>query len=616
MREEGRMDVTSVGRRTWGQTLSLRMRLFLGYLPVFLSMIVVAYVIISQFGQLLEANQRLAQQTEAVIAAEEFARASQQLVLLMDEGILGQNREEMLEDLEPATEAFNESYAYLQTVLDPVPVELDFAVANLRASIDSAITKAETGSWDLLVDIRTTRMAPRLERISSSIDTMTNRALVDQEGALRGVEQTRERMVGIFVITLVLTVVTSGAAAYGTLRSVGHAADSLVVGAGRLAAGDLDHRVSVSIGGQFQRLADTFNQMAGQLRELYTGLESLIDERTAELEDLARQMQASAEVGRAASTVLDPEDLQHRVVELVSERLGFYHAGLFLLDETEEHAELRAASSEGGQRMLERHHRLPVGEGVVGRVVKTGEPYVASDVMEDATWVPNPDLPNTRAELALPLRARDRTLGALDVQRKEARAFTDENVAALQTMADQVAMALDNARLYQQAQLRLREVQRLYGEYDYEAWTKFVKAQPRSRYRYTDKVGEREESDGDEVMVVPLKVRNQVVGKMKLRKPTEGEGWTADERTLVETLVNQMGPTLESVRLLEETQRRAEREQSLSVLSARMARAFDVDTLLRSAVRDLRQILDMDEVAIYMEPPSGEDEAWDGEESA
>ena len=183
----------------------------------------------------------------------------------------------------------------------------------------------------------------------------------------------------------------------------------------------------------------------------------------------AVQLAVASEVARDAIATLDVDQLLDETVRLISERFGFYHAGVFLVDEEHEHAVLRAASSEGGRRMLARGHKLAVGKvGMVGYVTDTGEPRIALDVVEDAMHFVSPDLPETRSEMTLPLRVRGEVIGALDVQSTDEAAFTDEDVAVLQTMADQLANAIENARLFaeiEQTAERLKELDRLKSQF-------------------------------------------------------------------------------------------------------------------------------------------------------
>ncbi len=182
-----------------------------------------------------------------------------------------------------------------------------------------------------------------------------------------------------------------------------------------------------------------------------------------QLQRRATQLTAAAEVAQSAAAILDLGRLLDETVHLISDQFGFYHAGVFLLDEPGEYAVLRAASSEGGQRMLARGHRLAVGQvGIVGYVAGTGQPRIALDVGEDAIFFDNPDLPLTRSEMALPLMTRGRIIGVLDVQSTEPAAFGDEDVAVLRTMANQLATAIENVRLLEEAERRAVQTQALY----------------------------------------------------------------------------------------------------------------------------------------------------------
>lgn len=178
-----------------------------------------------------------------------------------------------------------------------------------------------------------------------------------------------------------------------------------------------------------------------------------------ETEHRALQLAAASEVARDATAILDVERLLDEAVWRISERFGFYHAGVFLLDDKREYAVLHAASSEGGRCMLERGHKLKVGEvGIVGFVTDTGEPRIALDVGQDAVHFSNPDLPDTRSEMAVPLAMRGQVIGALDVQSTDVSAFTDGDVATLQIIADHLANAIENARLYEKLQQEAKQL--------------------------------------------------------------------------------------------------------------------------------------------------------------
>jgi GAF domain-containing protein len=351
----------------------------------------------------------------------------------------------------------------------------------------------------------------------------------------------------------------------------------------------------------------------------------------------AAQLQAVAKVGQAIAGLRDRERLLPRVTELIGQHFGFYHVGLFLVDEAGRYAVLRAASSEGGQRMLARNHKLAVGEqGTVGYVTATGEPRIALDVDAEATHLANPDLPEARSEIALPLQIGGQTIGALDVQSVEAEAFDDESVAVLSTLADQVAIAIENARLFQQSQEALAEAKEVQRRYLQGEWEEFLRRRPDLQFEYTlagipsaldvelpttrQAVTQGElvaasnlaGGDGDETVAraalsVPIKLRGQVIGVLDLHEADEARLWTEHEIALAEAVAEQLALTLESARLFEQTQARARREALTRQITDRIRDAVDVDAMLKTAIQELGQALGAPRVYVRLATDAGGD---------
>ncbi len=188
-----------------------------------------------------------------------------------------------------------------------------------------------------------------------------------------------------------------------------------------------------------------------------------------ELQTRNRYLAASAEIGRLITSTLDLNTIFSRTVNLVNERFGFYHAAIFIVEETGFNAVVREATGEAGAEMKKNKHTLQVNsKSIVGKVALEGKSVVVNDVTLDPSHKFNPLLPETKAEAAIPLRVGSRTIGALDVQAKTANSFTDDEVAVLQTLADQIAVAIDNARsfeLSQQAVMEMREVDRVKSQF-------------------------------------------------------------------------------------------------------------------------------------------------------
>ncbi len=179
----------------------------------------------------------------------------------------------------------------------------------------------------------------------------------------------------------------------------------------------------------------------------------------------ARQLVTSAQVSQIASSILDLNYLFPRIVDLIREAFRYDHVQIFMMDENNEYAELRASTGEPGRQLLALKHKLAKGSrSVIGQVTARGEPFIAADTL-DARVIhrPNPYLPNTRAEMAIPLLLKGQVVGALDVQSNTPNAFTDDDVAVLTTLASQLAVAIDNARLYEDAQQRASEMSFLFS---------------------------------------------------------------------------------------------------------------------------------------------------------
>ena len=340
-------------------------------------------------------------------------------------------------------------------------------------------------------------------------------------------------------------------------------------------------------------------------------LEERVIERTRALDKRTAQLQAVAEVGKSIASYRNLSELLQRAAQLIHENFGYYHVGVFLLDDRKEFAVLAASNSEGGKRMLEKKHALKVGEtGIVGYVAESLRARIALDVGADAVYFNNPDLPDTRSEMALPLVASGRILGILDVQSTEARAFIEEDIATIQILADQLAIAIQNANLFTETEHALEGARASYGQLSREAWGRILRSQTRINYLSTPPATVKIEDDiiepaiskaiesgdlilgGDGLTIsVPVKIRGQVIGALRLKKPDIADAWTQDETTLAISLADQLSGALESARLYRESQQRAARESLASDISARISASATRDSIIRETVQELGQAL-------------------------
>jgi GAF domain-containing protein/HAMP domain-containing protein len=416
-------------------------------------------------------------------------------------------------------------------------------------------------------------------------------------------------------------------------RQIVHPLQVLTDAAEAVSQGDLTVTADVHSNDEAESLANTFNSMTSQLRTSFATLEQRVAERTADLAEATRQSEKRAgelktvsEVARAVSTEVNLESLLTLVTNLVSEQFSFYHVGIFLPDDLNQYAVLRASNSPGGKRMIARGHKLPVGQvGIVGYVAASHEARIALNVGEDAAFFNNPDLPETRSEMALPLRLRGRVIGVLDVQSVEANAFTEKDVETIGILADQIAIAIENTRLLAESKLALAESQSLYGEYVGRTWERKT-AQSAIGYYHTAGAGHliSEPVEWDEVqnvlktgrlvvttpsqksqkkemisaVAVPIRLQNQVIGILDIRSADPDRTWTEDEIAVIEATAERLALALENARLFEETSGRAVREHAVAEITSKIRNTNDPQVMIRTAIEELQRVLGASRVEI------------------
>ncbi len=368
-------------------------------------------------------------------------------------------------------------------------------------------------------------------------------------------------------------------------------------------------------------LAQAFSTMTVRLRDLMEGLERRVVERTHELERRATQIATGAEISYTASQMLDPDEMLVRVVGLIRERFGLYYVSVFLVDDHRENAMLRAGTGEAGRIMMEGGHKLAVGgTSMVGWVCANGQARIALDVGQEAVRFANPLLPETRTEMALPLRTREHVIGVLDIQSTQSQAFDENDITVLQGMADQIAVALENARLYQQAQSSLKEVERVNRLLTGGRWETYLRARPNNFAEFhqagsapftPEEARHLAQSPHQAVqsnaIQVPLEVHGQVIGALIVEPPAEGSqaaGQPVIDSKLLDAVATQAAQVMESARLFEESQLLATRERAIGAATARMRESLDVEMVLKTAAQEVRQALGLPEVVVRLAAPA------------
>ncbi len=367
-----------------------------------------------------------------------------------------------------------------------------------------------------------------------------------------------------------------------------------------------------------------------QLNELQASLERRVSERTAELQQAnqinerrARQFQAVAEVTKTISSIQNIETLLPRITEVISEQFNVYHTGIFLLDAKKEYAVLRAANSAGGKKMLERGHKLPIGQtGIVGFVAATGQPRIALDVGADAVFFNNPDLPNTRSEMALPLRYAGEVIGALDVQSEKPNAFNQDDVDVLITLADQVAVAINNAKTIEEAQQALAEAQIAIRKSTLDAWQvlrprdlrigmelRESNVKPLQNPLQGEHIQEALQKgktsavlNGNQTnLAIPIRLRGQVVGVVNIGV-RQSRALSQDDIEIAEAIAERLSLAIENATLIQAAQYRADLERVTADITSRISASTRFETILQTAAQELSKALGGSDVLVQIEP--------------
>jgi len=366
-----------------------------------------------------------------------------------------------------------------------------------------------------------------------------------------------------------------------------------------------------------------------ELEAIRQTLEQRVQQRTQRLEQRAVQLEATTDITSVTTSVLDLEELLDKAVNLIRDRFDLYYVGLFLIDEDKTYALLRAGTGLAGQEMLAQGHQLATNAtSMIGQSIRLGEAQIALDVGKEAVRFDNPLLPKTRSELALPLLSRGQIIGALSVQSVEQAAFDQSDITILQTMANQVAVAISNARLFEETQEALEEMEQIQQRYLREAWESYTRDKRSTGYQRVNETivplssdmsvevqealakrrpvvvpaGEQQE-DGDgasSTLVVPLILRDQPIGAVGFKHPRGGDHWNREDINTAQALAEQLTLAADNLRLLEETQQRAARDRLVSDVSTQVRETLNIETILQTTVNELYERLGLEKVAVHL----------------
>lgn len=355
----------------------------------------------------------------------------------------------------------------------------------------------------------------------------------------------------------------------------------------KIEQGDLSQRIPVTATDEFADVAAHFNHMLVRLEELQNTLEKQITERT-------RQISASNELSRVASSILDPDELLTKVLNLLTERFDYYFAGIYFLDSSEKWVELKEATGDAGKILKQNHHRFETtSKNLVAVAIRERGPRIIHNIAEEKNRAPNPLLPATRSEIALPLMVGDHVIGALDVHSSKVSDFGLEVIEIMQNMAAQVTIALENARLFQETQQRIREMRVVQQQYLQEGWGRDLTIQ-REDLEYG--IGEDILPDAQKLEVA-VSLRDQTIGQIQIERDSE---WTPEQQSLINAVAAQAAVALENARLVSESRQIALRERMLAEINSKIWSSTTIDGVLQTVAKELGRRFDASRTTIKL----------------
>jgi GAF domain-containing protein len=332
---------------------------------------------------------------------------------------------------------------------------------------------------------------------------------------------------------------------------------------------------------EFTTAQSQISSTLNTLREERNNLENRVEERTV-------QFRRINEVERAVAAILDISDILPLSVKFIQNEFGFYYTSIYLMDSTGQWAELKEAAGEAGKVMKEKKHRLNVnGKSVIAQVIRSKAGQIVQDVNQ--IRLENPMFPYTRSMIVVPLVVGDTILGVLEMHSSKDDEFVSQDLDAYQNMANGVAIAIENARLFQEAQQSIMEMRATQRQYLESAWNSLASERPLS---YA--LGDADLSENNPIEV-DLTLRNQTIGQIMAAGASE---WSNEQKSLLEAIATQATLALENARLVEDSQFTAVQERLTNEIISKIWASPNMDGILQTAVRELGRSLEASEVEI------------------
>ncbi len=406
------------------------------------------------------------------------------------------------------------------------------------------------------------------------------------------------------------------------LRPLGHLTDV----ARRQLEGDLTARVELFPGDEFGQLGHTLNTLTEKLDDTLKNQDVMIANRTT-------QLQMALDVARRLSSILSLEELLEEVVNLIHDRFDLYYTHIYLLDESKEHLVVAEGYGEAGADMKARAYSIALTtvQNLVARAARFGEVVQVDDVRAEVGWLPNPLLPDTRSEMAVPIKLGEQMIGVLDVQSNQEVGFDEHTAITMLAVASEIAVAIHNARRFTETTQALVEAQKIQQLYAQSGWQDYKTRHKTSVYQQVQPGAAPIDDDllaqvkqnvtrGQTVvtnsaqpngggtrqtpstLATPLAVRGQVVGHIRIHDTEQKRQWSSEEIALIESIGEQMSLAIENARLFGDTQQHAAREQLTREITDKMRSAPNVETIIETGLSELSKALGVSRSYVKLNP--------------
>ncbi|MCB0211458.1 MAG: GAF domain-containing protein [Anaerolineae bacterium] len=565
---------------------TIRRKMFFSFSIVVILVVVLAAATSFQLGlvrnlsrQITPASLRLAALQEYALALSDFEGNFDRLFVIgghQFEEAVQKNLETMndalvraRENVDSSTEAdFNELTSVTRKLTNEVSnlLNLDLTQLSSREANETAIS-----IFDKVDTAR--QLEKELAQVTST--ELQNSAL-DQDALVSSVIVQTISIGGVVIlIVVVASMLVTGSIATPLSR--------LNQAAQQVEQGNLNVEVPVTTRDEVGQLAQTFNSMAGQLRNILETLEQQVKERTRGLAILNT-------INDQLAGILDIDQLLDAVVNQVRDNFSYYHVHVYTFDQAKEKLVVVAGTGWAGATMKANRHSIDTNaKSLVARAVRNATVVSIANVHQENDWLPNPLLPDTKSEIAVPIILEGQAMGVLDVQEDKIDAFDGVSIDLLKSVADQVAVGLRNAQQFEQVQSALAELQTIQKHYLEQSWDKSSLSRFTSAHADVRLADETTESTP--VLTLPVEFRQVTIGSLELEASNPQRVWSDDEMALINAVLDQVVQAAENLRLFEETRERAGRERLIGQISDKLRRVPDIETLMKVGVEELSRAL-------------------------